>query len=364
MNQFLRNFSFYRVDFLLLLPAIILVCMSLVTLYSIDVSLLRQQAVAFGLGIIIYFLFLSIDISFLRHFSKQIYIVMLVLLGLLFIIGIEAKGAVRWIDIFGIRLQFSEIFKPFFIIVLAHFLTRNDSHSLQKFILSLCLLFPMFFLILRQPDLGNAIIYALAALCMMIVYGFPWRYFIGLGVITILPMPLFYSLLHDYQRQRILSFVNSTSDPFGSSYNAIQSQISVGSGGFFGKGLGQATQSILRFLPERHTDFIFATLSESLGFIGGVVVLVLFVFLLMHIYRIALSARDSFSYLVVLGLFFVLLIHVFFNVGMNLGILPIVGITLPLVSYGGSSLITNFMVLSILSSIRSDEKKTTLFEIS
>lgn len=364
MNQILRNFSIHRIDFLMLIPAIILVGISLATLYSIELGLFRQQLIALILGVSIYLLFLSVDINFVRHFSKHMYIGMLILLGLLFIIGIEAKGAVRWIDIFGIRLQFSEIFKPFFIIVMASFLTRDESHSLGKFITALVILFPVFFLILRQPDLGNAIIYALATLCMMMVYGFPIRYFLSLGILTVLPMPFLFSLLHDYQRQRIFSFLNSTSDPFGSSYNAIQSLISVGSGGLFGKGLGQATQSILRFLPERHTDFIFATLSESLGFVGGVVVLTLFIFLLSHIYRIALSARDSFSYLVVLGMFFVLLIHAFFNIGMNLGILPIVGITLPFLSYGGSSLLTNFMVLSILSSIRSEVKKPTLFEIS
>lgn len=364
MNQFLRNFSIYRVDFILLLPAVILVGISLATLYSIDNILFRQQLVAFAVGLVIYFVFLSVDINFIRHFSKQIYIGMLVCLVLLFLIGIEAKGAVRWIDVFGIRLQFSEIFKPFFIIVLANYLTRDDTHSLGKFISSLLLLFPVFFLVLRQPDLGNAIIYGIATICVMVIYGFPWRYFLGLGTVTILPMPIFFSFLHGYQRQRIFSFFNSTSDPFGSSYNAIQSLISVGSGGFFGKGFGQATQSILRFLPERHTDFIFATISESLGFIGGMVVLALFIFLLARIYRIALSSRDSFAYLVSLGLFFVLLTHVFFNIGMNLGIVPIVGITLPLVSYGGSSLLTNFLVLSILSSIRSDEKKKGPFEIS
>ena len=363
MNNVLRSFSVHRVDFLLLLPALALVAISLATLYSLDISLFKQQFTALLLGLVIYFLFLNVNIRYLGAFSKQIYIGILILLGLLFIIGIEAKGAVRWIDIFGVRLQFSEVFKPFFIVILSYFLTRDESHSLGKFVISLLLLFPIFFLILRQPDLGNAIIYFFAALSMMLVYGFPFRYFLSLGLLILIPMPIFISLLHDYQRERIFSFLNSTSDPFGSSYNAIQSLISVGSGGVFGKGFGQATQSILRFLPERHTDFIFATISESLGLIGGIVILSLFIFLLSHIYRIALSSRDQFSYLISLGFFFVILIHVFFNVGMNLGILPIVGITLPFVSYGGSSLLTNFVILSMLSSLCSEEKKDKLFEI-
>lgn len=349
---------------MLLLPALGLVLISLATLYSIDITLFKQQLIVLVVSLIVYVLILNIDIRLISHFSKQIYIAMLLSLGLIFLIGIEAKGAVRWIDIFGIRIQFSEVLKPFFIIILAHFLSRDDSHSFSKFFMSLMLLFPIFFLVLRQPDLGNAIIYLLAALCMTLSYGFPFKYFAGLGALIIVPMPLFLTFLKEYQRARLFSFFNSTSDPFGSSYNAIQSLIAVGSGGFLGKGFGQATQSILRFLPERHTDFIFATISESLGFVGGLVVLILFVFLLVRIYRIAMNASDQFSYLTAIGMFFIILIHVFFNIGMNLGILPIVGITLPLVSYGGSSLLTNFIILSILSDIRSEQKKSKMFEIS
>lgn len=364
MDQLLRSLSFHRIDFLLLFPAIALVGISLATLYSIDITIFRQQLIFFIIGIAVYLLFLNIDIRIFGIFSKQIYFATLILLGLVFLIGIEAKGAVRWIDIFGIRLQFSEILKPFFIIVLAKFLSTHEEHSFSVFIKALLLLFPVFFLVWRQPDLGNAIIYLMTALCMLLAYGFPWRYFFSLGAAVLLPMPIFFSVLKDYQKERLFSFFNSTSDPFGSSYNAIQALISIGSGGFFGKGLGQATQSVLRFLPERHTDFIFATISESLGFIGGAVILILFTLLLLRIYRITTHAVDQFSYLVATGMFFIILVHAFFNIGMNLGILPIVGITLPLVSYGGSSLLTNFVMLSILSSIRSEEKRTGLFEIS
>ena len=364
MKQFLRAFSINRVDFFLVAPAIFLAGISIATLYSLDISLFRQQLIAFLVSLLVYFFFLNFDYKLFGFFTKQIYIAMLICLGVIFLIGIEAKGAVRWIDIFGLRIQFSEILKPFFVIVLAQHLSKNDSHGLEKFIKTLLLLLPIFFLVLRQPDLGNAIIYLVTAIFMMIVYGFPWRYFLSLGGLILIPMPIFFSLLKEYQRQRIFSFFNATSDPFGSSYNAIQSQISIGSGGFFGKGFGQATQSILRFLPERHTDFIFATLTESLGFIGGVVILLLFLFLLFRIYKISVSSPDSFGYLITVGMFFLILTHAFMNIGMNLGILPIVGITLPLLSYGGSSLVTNFIILSILSSVRFDSKKTSLFEIS
>lgn len=364
MNQFFRSLSLHRIDFLLLFPVVALVGISLATLYSIDLFIFRQQLIFFVLGLIVYLLFLNVDYRIFGIFSKQLYITILILLGLIFLIGIEAKGAVRWIEIFGVRIQFSEILKPFFIIVLAKFLSNHEEHSFSVFVKAFLLLAPVFFLVWRQPDLGNAIIYFLTAFCMMMAYGFPFRYFAAFGTLVLIPMPIFFSILKDYQKERIFSFFNSTSDPFGSSYNAIQALISIGSGGFFGKGFGQATQSVLRFLPERHTDFIFATISESLGFVGGAVILILFTLLLMRIYRITTHAVDTFSYLVATGMFFIILVHAFFNIGMNLGILPIVGITLPLVSYGGSSLLTNFVTLSILSSIRSEEKKDKMFEIS
>lgn len=363
MLQFFRSFSFHRIDFLLLGPALGLLAISLITLLSISPELFKQQLIYAGAGLVVYFIFLNFDYRILGSLSKQIYIGIILLLGLIFIIGFESKGAVRWIEIFGVSFQFSELLKPFFIIVFAHFLSKNESHNFSTFLKGLLILFPVFFLVLRQPDLGNAIIYFITAFCMMVSYGFPLRYFAVLGTAIIVPMPLFFSLLKEYQRQRIYSFLNSTSDPFGSSYNAIQALISVGSGQFLGKGFGQATQSSLRFLPERHTDFIFATMSESFGFIGGVVVLVLFVILLVHIYKISLETTDTFSHLVVTGLFYVILVHAFFNIGMNLGILPIVGITLPLVSYGGSSLITNFIILSLLSVIHSERSKGKIFEI-
>lgn len=363
MHQLTRTFSFHRIDFLLLLPALALWGISLLVLSSISPILLRQQFLYGLAGLFLYFVFLNLDFRVLGLFYKQIYIGILLLLGLIFIIGFESKGATRWIEIFGVSFQFSELLKPFFILVFAYFLSKSNAHSFSTFVKSLLVLFPIFFLVMRQPDLGNAIIYFITAFCMMFAYGFPFRYFFGLGALIVLPMPIFYNLLHEYQRQRIVSFLNSTSDPFGSSYNAIQALIAVGSGQLMGKGFGQATQSNLRFLPERHTDFIFATMSESFGFIGGIVVISLFALLLLRIYKISMSAIDSFSHLLATGLFYVVLVHAFFNIGMNLGILPIVGITLPFVSYGGSSLVTNFVILGILSVIHSEEKRSKIFEI-
>lgn len=360
----IRALSLQRIQILLFLPAVLLTLISLVTLYAVDFASFEHQIIFFVAGIGVYIFFLNIDYRLFGIFAKQIYFFILFLLAIIFVIGFEAKGAVRWIEVFGVSLQFSELLKPFFIIIFAHFLTKNDKHDLKTFLKALLILFPVFFLVLRQPDLGNAIIYAFVAVSMMFTYGFPIRYFVTLGIFTLLPLPLFFNFLHDYQKLRVYSFFNATSDPFGSSYNSIQALISVGSGGVFGKGLGEGTQSVLRFLPERHTDFIFATIVESLGIFGAVIIMSLFIFLLFQIFKISLLAKDNFSYLIVIGMFFLILTHVFFNIGMNVGILPIVGITLPYVSAGGSSLITNFVALSFLSSISYDQKRKKLMEIS
>ena len=289
---------------------------------------------------------------------------MIGLLLILFLTGIETRGAVRWVDLFGIRLQFSEIIKPFFVIFMAKYITSDENRSFGKFIRSFLLLTPIFFLTLKQPDLGNAMIYLVVVIFMLFASRFPLRYFLGAGIGIATLFPLIITLLHDYQRARLLTFLNPSSDPFGTSYNAVQSLISIGSGGLIGRGFGQATQSILKFLPEQHTDFIFATISESLGFVGVVFLLGLYVFLLYKIYRISQDTQDEFSRLVVLGFYFLMLTHVFLNVGMNIGIVPVVGVTLPFASYGGSSLLTSFIILGIISSIKFDAKRRGVLEIS
>ncbi len=346
-----HRFSFNRIDFSLLIPVLLLVGLSMATFFSLSPILFQEQIVFLVVSLVAYLVFLNINYRIFGIYSRQIYITMVILLILLFLIGIEVKGAVRWLEIGGLRIQFSEVMKPFTIIFFAAFLSKDDSRSFSKFIIALLLLFPIFFLTLRQPDLGNAIIYLSSIVFMLFMYGFPISYFLGLGTAILIPAPFIFNLLHDYQKQRILSFLNSSQDPFGSSYNSIQSLISIGSGGFMGKGLGSATQSILKFLPERHTDFIFATISENFGFLGAASIIILFLLIMSRIYKISRSIDDQFSYLIVIGFYFLLLTHVLFNIGMNIGILPIVGITLPFVSHGGSSLLTNFIILGILSSI-------------
>ncbi|OGH16750.1 MAG: hypothetical protein A3C30_00205 [Candidatus Levybacteria bacterium RIFCSPHIGHO2_02_FULL_40_18] len=343
-----------RLELSILTPAVLIMILSLATFYSIDFNIFRQQLTFFIVALVGYFVFLNIDYKILGFYSKYLYYLMIAVLLLLFLIGVEARGAVRWIDIFGIRIQFSEIMKPFFVIFMASRLTQDDSRSLGKFLKTILLILPIFFLILKQPDLGNTMIYILVAFFMLLLYGFPIRYFISIGSIVLVLLPLIFNLLAPYQKQRIMTFINPSSDPLSSSYNVVQSLISIGSGGFFGRGFGEGTQSILKFLPERHTDFIFATISESLGLLGGLLLIGFYFYLMIGIYKIKSYVDDEFSNLVLTGSYFLLLAHIFLNIGMNIGIVPIVGVTLPFASYGGSSLLTNFIILGIISSIKFD----------
>lgn len=352
-----------RVNFQILVSALLLALIGLVTLYSIDTSFFRQQLIFFFIAIISYLVFSNVNFYAVRLISKPMYIAMIILLSILFVIGIEVKGAVRWLDIFGLRIQFSEIMKPFFIFIIADYLTRDDSTTFKKFFFSLLLFAPIFVLILKQPDLGNALIYFFVTILMLLSYSFPFRYFLSLFAGIAILSPVAFSFLQDYQKNRILTFLNISNDPLGTSYNAIQSQIAIGSGGFWGKGFGQATQSTLRFLPERHTDFIFATIAESVGFVGVVIVTGIIAFFLYKLYKDSFLVTDAFSRLVMVGFYFLFFSHTFFNIGMNIGILPIVGITLPFISYGGSSLLTSFITIGIASSIVSAERKKNPYEI-
>ncbi len=358
------KFLLSRIDFTLLTPALLLVGLALATLYSIDIALFQNFLLFSGVSLVAFLVFTTIDFHIFDHYYKYLYIGMILLLAIVFVIGIEARGAVRWIEIGSFRLQLSEVIKPFFIIFIASLLSRTESRSILKLLFILVVVFPIFFLTLKQPDLGNAIIFLLASSGMIFVYGFPLLYFVALGIISIIPLPFLYNFLHDYQKQRIVSFLNYTHDPSGTSYNIIQALISIGSGGFLGKGFGESTQSVLRFLPERHTDFIFSTITESLGFVGGMVIIGIYTFLMYRIYVIAKNTESDYLRLIAVGFFFLFLIHTFFNIGMNVGIVPIVGITLPFLSYGGSSLLTNFIILGMASSISKDIKeKKTLYEI-
>ena len=197
----------------------------------------------------------------------------------------------------------------------------------------------------------------------LFVYGIPMLWFVLTGLPFVISSSFIWNKLHDYQRQRVLTFLHPMNDPQGRSYNLIQAVIAVGSGMFFGKGIGEGTQSQLKFLPENHTDFIFASLAEKLGFLGTVIVLLAFIALLWRIYRIIMNVQDPFGKLFSIAAFLFLIVHFFVNIGMNVGLVPVVGVTLPFISYGGSSLLANFIMLGILSSISVASRKRETLQI-
>lgn len=353
----------FNIDWGLLLPVMILVILSLTTLFSINVGYFKTQLAYIAFSIFAFFIFSNLNYKVLKYYPLPIYILSLVVLLVVLLLGIESRGAVRWIEIFGLRIQFSEIFKPFLAIAFAAYLSGKSNLKFKNFVFSLILILPVVFLIFLQPDLGSALIYGVVSFFTLLMFGFPFIWFMAGFIIMAVLSPVIWNFLHDYQRQRILTFVNPASDPLGSSYNAIQAMVAVGSGMFLGKGLGEGTQSALRFLPERHTDFIFATFTEEFGFLGGTILILTFCLLLYKIYTIFVNSDDRFCKIFIACSFFLFLTQFFFNVGMNLGLLPVVGITLPFVSYGGSSILSNFIIIALLSAMSKNYKDKKILEI-
>jgi rod shape determining protein RodA len=353
----------FQIDWWLLTPVLILVTISLATLFSINIAYFKTQFIYFIISLIVFLFFSRISIETLKQLALPLYIVSLILLAITFVIGIESRGAMRWIDFFGIRFQFSEILKPFLVLSFATFLAQARYTKQKNFFLILLLLAPIFLLIVLQPDLGTGLVYLFVALFVLLVNGYP-LYLFGLAVLPFLiASPFIWTILHEYQKQRILTLIHPSVDPLGTSYNSIQAIIAIGSGTFFGRGWFQGTQSSLRFLPERHTDFIFATIAEGIGFIGAVFVILTFAVLCYRVYVLFKNTDDRFSKYFTASCFGFFLIQGFVNIGMNVGYLPIVGVTLPFVSYGGNSLLSNFIFLGILSALSVSQKKERVLEI-
>lgn len=356
----MQRISLPSIDWILMIPVAVLLVLSLATLFSVDPSIFRSQIIFLALSFFIFLFFSRFNFGVLRYYSLPIYIASLILLGLVLVLGIETRGSIRWFEFFGFRIQFSEILKPFLALSFASYLTDIKDYSLKSFFTTLILLAPIALLIFLQPDLGNALIYVFVVLFALIIYGFPAKWFIAGFLVWLSSLPFFWLLLHGYQKQRILTFLNPSHDPLGTSYNAIQAVIAVGSGMLAGKGLGQGTQAGLKFLPERHTDFIFATISEELGFIGSAVIIFCFLFIFYRIYLIIKTSEDKYSKMFSTLVLLIIFVHFFVNVSMNMGIMPIVGVTLPFVSYGGSSLLSNFMLLGLLFAVNRKNRAEAL----
>lgn len=308
---------------------------------TINTSLFFSQLLFLFLGLILLVICASIDSMVLYFFAPFFYILGVLFLSLSYL-GPNIRGATRWIMIGNNQLQPSELVKPLILLGLAYLITKYPPRTPKNIGINIVLFLIPFLLILKQPDLGSAIVYSVMWVVMLIAGGLPIPLFLASVLTLVLSFPFLWHGLAPYQQTRIVTFLTPGSDPGGDGYNALQSMIAVGSGQVFGKGLGLGTQSHLRFLPEYHTDFIFGTLVEELGFFGGAFLLVLYALLLFQVAGPFLRREiDSpFVFIYGSGLLFMMLSQISINTGMNMGIVPITGITLPLVSYGGSSLLS------------------------
>lgn len=301
-----------------------------------------KQMTYFSIFIPIMLAISIVDIKIWYKSAYFLYFLVLILLIAVHMLGYTAMGATRWINLGIIKLQPSELMKIAMIFALARYFHDLSQQKLQLYhlIKPLIMLMIPAFLIAKQPDLGTAIILVMLGGAMFFIAGVSkWVFIISLSLISI-ALPFAWTLLHSYQQNRILIFINPESDPYGSGYNIIQSKIAIGSGGFLGKGLTQGSQSQLQFLPEHQTDFIFTMLSEELGFVGGVFLIFLYIILIFYCYIIATDARSVFARLLALGVCIMFFLHIFINIAMVMGVIPVVGVPLPLMSYGGTMMAT------------------------
>lgn len=321
----------------------------LFVLLTIDQAIFFQQLIFFVIGLGLAVIISRIDQTLLWWLGPLFYIVS-VLFIILTYFAPEIRGAHRWIFIGSVQLQPSELVKPLLIVGFARLMTTYSPRILRYIPMHILLFLVVFLLIYKQPDLGTAIIFGVLWIGMMLAGGLQLRLLVLSIFITSITLPFLWNTLAPYQKDRISAFTNPDYDPHGVGYNALQAVITVGSGELFGRGLGRGTQSHLKFLPEYHTDFIFATLAEEFGFIGGMTLLALYFFLLWKILSPLLNGgvTDAFSYIALAGIFCMIFGQVFVNIGMNMGIVPVTGITLPFISYGGSSMLSTMASMGLL----------------
>jgi len=288
----------------------------------------------------------------LMHMAVPVYLIGILLLIAVALFGDVSKGARRWLNLGFMRAQPSEMMKIAVPLLLAWFFQKREAMPrLRDYGIAVVLLLLPIVLIARQPDLGTAILVLAAGFYVIFFAGLSWKILIGMAVSALAAAPLAWNLLHDYQRSRIITLFDPESDPLGKGFHIIQSTIAIGSGGIFGKGWRMGTQAQLEFIPERHTDFIFAVFSEEFGLLGNLVLLALYALLIARGLMIAANAPTLFSRLLAGAVTMIFFTYAFVNMGMVSGILPVVGVPLPLISYGGTALVTLFVGIGILMSI-------------
>ncbi|HEY3490409.1 MAG TPA: rod shape-determining protein RodA [Candidatus Deferrimicrobiaceae bacterium] len=350
-----------RLDWPLFLIALLLCGIGLINVYSgtriyntPGLPLFARQLVWIGMGIFVFFLFYLSGDGFVEQIANLFFYFILACLALVLLAGSARMGAQRWIAIGGFNFQPSEFAKIALVLVFSRFFADRYGYAGIGFVEMLpavgIALVP-FALVALQPDLGTAGIFLIILAGMMVVAGVRLRVLLSLTALAALAVPALWFVMKDYQKQRVLTFLDPERDPLGAGYHVIQSQIAVGSGGFLGKGYLHGTQGSLRFLPEQHTDFAFAVFAEEWGFLGAIVLLALFGLLVYRGFHLAARSQDRFASFVCGGMTVYFLAHIAINLAMVCGLFPVVGIPLPFVSYGGSSMMTNMMALGIIANV-------------
>ena len=353
-----------NLDYILLISVILLSVLSVFVMYSTDGGEILfhtknhfvKLAVFFPLMIFVAFF----NIKFWHNFSYIIYFIVILLLIYVSFFGIKSSGSQRWMDLYLFVLQPSELMKVVIIMCLAKYFHRIKIENVNSFtsitiVLSIIII-PIIFVI-SQPDLGTSILIALSGLIILWLGGMKIKYFIYSFITFLISLPFIISFLKPYQKLRILTFLDPDRDPLGAGYQIIQSKIAIGSGGLNGKGFLKGTQSYLDFLPEKHTDFIFTLFSEEFGFIGSVGLLILYSIIIFRIVRIGAISRSNFARLFCFGYAFAIFIYIVVNLSMVLGLLPIVGSPLPIMSYGGSSMLATMIGFGIVLSAKINHKQ-------
>jgi rod shape determining protein RodA len=327
----------------------------MVAVYSASVDMpsrFNSQLTNLGIAFVIMWVVAQVPPRTLQRLAVPAYVVGVLLLVAVWLFGDVAKGARRWLHIGVTRIQPSEIMKIAMPLMLAWYFHQNEAAlKMRNYLIAFVLLVVPVGFIAKQPDLGTAILVTAAGFYVIFLAGLSWKIIIGLALAGAASMPLVWTMLHDYQRRRVLTLLDPTSDPLGAGYHIIQSTIAVGSGGVFGKGWLNGTQTHLEFIPERHTDFIFAVFAEEFGLLGNTILVLLYFALVVRGLLIAANAPTFFTRLLAGGITLIFFTYAFVNMGMVSGILPVVGVPLPFVSYGGTSLVTLFIGLGILMGI-------------
>ena len=349
-----------KLDWILIISISLLLLVSLLVIYSIsfsgsvfNASNFQKQSISIIIGILAMFFLAFFDYRLLNYHSTKLYFLMLSILVAVIFLRKTVKGNTGWLEFFFFNVQPVEIAKIIIIIFLASFLSKKKTQLsiIIRIIASIVLIFIPVFLILKQPDLGSSSVILSGWLVLLLASGLNKKNLALLVIVGILATSSSWFFLKDYQKNRIINFVKPQHDPMGSGYNVIQATIAVGSGGIFGKGLGHGSQSQLNFLPEKHTDFIFSVITEELGLLGALAIFIIFGIIFWRIKETAKLARDNFGYLITLGILTILFFQFFINVGMNIGVMPVTGVPLPFLSYGGSSMVVMLSAIGLVQSV-------------